>query len=73
MRSSTKMRAATLAGAVLSVASAAAAHPGHGQGGGSAHWLHYLSDPLHVAPFALGALALAFAWRRRLAARARTR
>jgi hypothetical protein len=61
----------TFAGA-LGLASQVAAHPGHGLGGGSTHWLHYLSDPLHVAPFAVGALALGIVWRRR-SARARTR
>ena len=61
----------TFAGALV-LASQAAAHPGHGLGGGSTHWLHYLSDPLHLAPFAVGALAIALAWRRR-SARARTR
>jgi hypothetical protein len=49
----------------LGFASRAAAHPGHGVGGESASALHYLTDPLHVAPWALGALALAIAWRRR--------
>jgi MYXO-CTERM domain-containing protein len=44
--------------AALVLASQAAAHPGHGLGGGSTHWLHYLSDPLHAAPWAVGALAL---------------
>jgi hypothetical protein len=58
--------------AALGLASQAAAHPGHGLGGGSTHWLHYLSDPLHLAPFAVGALAIALAWRQR-SARARTR
>jgi hydrogenase/urease accessory protein HupE len=57
--------------AALLLASPAVAHPGHGLGGGSASWLHYLSDPLHVAPWALGALALGV-WLRR-SRRARTR
>jgi len=57
-------RAAFGIGACLfSVASAAAAHPGHGLAGGSESWLHYATDPLHVAPFVLAALALA-SWRR---------
>ena len=47
----------------LGVATAAAAHPGHGLAAQS--WLHYLAEPLHVAPIALGALALGLAWRRR--------
>ena len=61
-------------GLVLGMAEAAAAHPGHGIGGGSEAWLHYLSEPLHVAPLALAALALALVRvHRRRAARARTR
>jgi hypothetical protein len=67
-------RAAGAAGAALAFAQAAAAHPGHGLAGGSSHALHYLSDPLHVAPLALAGLALAVGWRRRRrAVRARTR
>ena len=58
---------------VFVVASQAAAHPGHGLGGGSYHWLHYLTDPLHVAPVALGALALVIIVRARRSARVRTR
>ncbi len=67
-------RPVLLSAAAFFVASSAAAHPGHGLGGGSAHWLHYLSEPLHVAPLAVAALALVFglAWRRR-SVRARTR
>lgn len=61
-----------LVGAFL-LANQAAAHPGHGLGGGSDRWLHYLTEPLHVAPFALGALALAIIVRARRSARARTR
>jgi MYXO-CTERM domain-containing protein len=57
--------------ALLCVASAAAAHPGHGLG--AQGWLHYVTDPLHVAPAALIGLALAFAWRRRTRARVPTR
>jgi hypothetical protein len=64
-------RAAGAAGAALAIANAAAAHPGHGLEGGSSHWLHYLSDPLHVAPLALVGL-IAVVWRRR-AARVRAR
>ena len=42
------------------------------------HWLHYSSDPLHVAPLALVAFTLALVWRHgaeraRARARARTR
>jgi hypothetical protein len=57
----------------LPVASAALAHPGHGLDGGAWHRLHYLSEPLHVAPPALIALAFALVWRRLRAARAGTR
>jgi hydrogenase/urease accessory protein HupE len=67
MRTQTAKRALALAAAALSIASTAAAHPGHGLDGGSSHWLHYLSDPLHVAPLAAVGLALALAWRRRSA------
>jgi hypothetical protein len=57
--------------ALLLVASAAAAHPGHGI---APHgWLHWATDPLHVAPLALLGLALALAWRRRVRARVPTR
>jgi hypothetical protein len=73
MRSSTRKRALGVAGAVLSVASAALAHPGHGLGGDGSGWLHHLSEPLHVAPPALIGLSLALAWRRWRAARAQTR
>ena len=59
--------------AVLLVAGAAGAHPGHGLDGGSSQALHYLSDPLHVAPFALAAVTLALAWRRLRRARAAMR
>jgi hypothetical protein len=66
-------RALGAAGATLVIASAAAAHPGHGLAGGSAQWLHYLTDPLHVAPPVLVGLAVALVWQRRRALRARTR
>ena len=72
MRSSNRPWALS-AVAALALASPAAAHPGHGLGGGSTHWLHYLSDPLHVAPLAVGVLALALVVRARRSARARTR
>ncbi len=62
-----------IAGAAFGIAGAAAAHPGHGLDGGSEHWLHYVSDPLHVAPLALCALTLVLAARRWRQARARTR
>jgi hypothetical protein len=56
---------------VMSLAGAAAAHPGHGLAGGSQSALHYLGEPLHVAPFVLAALALGLAARRRSRARLR--
>lgn len=71
MRNRTRTLAA--ASGMLLVASAAGAHPGHGLGGGSTHWLHYLSDPLHIAPFALVALTLALVWWRRRRPRAPAR
>lgn len=49
---------------VAGSASAAGAHPGHGLGGGSDGWLHYLTEPLHAAPPALVAVTLVLAWRR---------
>jgi hypothetical protein len=57
--------------ALLVVANAATAHPGHGLG--APGWLHYATEPLHVAPVALIGLALALAWRRRTRARVPTR
>jgi cytochrome c-type biogenesis protein CcmH/NrfF len=56
---------------LLGVASAAAAHPGHGvvaQG-----WLHWATEPLHVAPPALVALGAVLLWRARRRARVRIR
>jgi hypothetical protein len=61
------------ASVALLLARAAGAHPGHGLGGGSFDALHYLSEPLHVAPVALLALAAALAWRRLRRARDETR
>lgn len=58
---------------VFGVAAAAAAHPGHGLGGGSESFVHYVTDPFHVAPPALAVLALLQVWRRRERARARRR
>lgn len=60
----------TVSSLALVLASPALAHPGHGQGGGSNLGLHYLTDPLHVAPVVAVAAALAFAlWRRRARSR----
>ena len=75
MREHTRIRARVsgFAVALLGVASAASAHPGHGLDGGSDSWLHYLSDPFHVAPLALCALTLVLAARRWREARARVR
>jgi hydrogenase/urease accessory protein HupE len=62
-----------IAASCLLLASAAAAHPGHGLGGGSQSWLHYLSEPLHVAPLALAMLSVGLWSRRRTQAQARSR
>ena len=35
-------------GLAIGTASAASAHPGHGQGGGSFSVAHYLTEPTHV-------------------------
>jgi len=73
VRAHTRIRALASAGVTLALASAAAAHPGHGLDGGSDSWLHYASDPYHVAPLALVALTLVLAWRRWRESRARAR
>ena len=57
--------------ALLFVASAAAAHPGHGITPDG--WLHWVSEPLHVAPLAVIGLALGLAWRRQARVRVPTR
>jgi len=56
---------------LLGVASAAAAHPGHGLA--AQGWLHWAVEPLHAAPLALLVIGLALAWRRRTRARMPTR
>jgi hypothetical protein len=71
MRHHDRARFATLLGGGLLAAAPALAHPGHGLGGGSASWLHYATDPLHVAPLAAAVAALVL-WRR-ARSRARTR
>lgn len=50
----------------LFVTSIAAAHPGHGHGGGDFGVMHYLSDPLHMVVGLSLAVALlsAIAWSR---------
>jgi peptidoglycan/LPS O-acetylase OafA/YrhL len=73
MRSNQRRWMLTTFACALALAGQAAAHPGHGLGGGSTHWLHYLTDPLHVAPLAAGVLALALAVRARRSAGARKR
>ena len=53
--------APVLAGiATWGAAAAAGAHPGHGVGGGSHSWLHYVGQPEHVALPLLVAAAFAF-------------
>jgi len=47
----------------LALASAAAAHPGHGVT--AEGWLHWTMEPLHVAPPALLAFAGVLLWRAR--------
>ena len=64
-------RAFLFATAALAAAPAFA-HPGHGRDGGSHELAHYATEPDHLAPLALGALAAAavggwFAWSRRRA------
>jgi hypothetical protein len=46
--------------ATWGAAAAAGAHPGHGVAGGSHSWLHYLSEPTHVALPLLVAAVFAF-------------
>ena len=73
MRRPDRQWAFTTLAAVLALASPAAAHPGHGLDGGSTHWLHYLSDPLHAAPWVVGVLALVLLVRARRSIRRPTR
>jgi hypothetical protein len=73
MRRPNRRRAFTTFAAALMLASQAASHPGHGLGGGSTHWLHYLSDPLHAAPWAVAALVLVLLVRARRSVRRPTR
>jgi hypothetical protein len=56
-------RSALAIGTWLASASAAAAHPGHGLA--AEGWLHWATEPLHVAPPALLALAGMLLWRAR--------
>jgi hypothetical protein len=58
-------------GASLLMGTAAAAHPGHGAP--APMWLHYTTEPLHVAPLSVIVFALGAVWRRRARARARIR
>jgi hypothetical protein len=55
----------------LGMAGVAGAHPGHGLA--AEGWLHYATEPLHVAPLALIALSLVLARRRRARMRLPTR
>lgn len=45
------------AAAFASTAAPALAHPGHGKDGGSHELTHYVTEPAHVAPLGLAALA----------------
>lgn len=50
--------ASVLSAAIVLLGSAALAHPGHGLTDGNS-WLHWLTEPVHVAPqAALAALAV---------------
>ena len=66
-----KKVALALGATELVMTSAAAAHPGHGLAAGG--WLHYATEPLHIAPLALVVLVLALAWRWRARARVPSR
>lgn len=48
---------ASLAALAATLAAPALAHPGHGKDGGSHEMTHYLTEPVHVAPLGLAALA----------------
>jgi hypothetical protein len=65
MRNTGKTRTIVLATLALSFANAAGAHPGHGLEGAASSALHYLTEPLHVAPLALAVFALCLEVRRR--------
>ena len=43
--------------AVVASAAPAFAHPGHGADGGSHELTHYVTEPVHLAPLGLAALA----------------
>ncbi len=53
-----RIRAASVTTGLVLLASAAAAHPGHGADGGSYSLLHYLSEPVHIAFAALLAVGV---------------
>jgi hydrogenase/urease accessory protein HupE len=42
---------------LAAAATPALAHPGHGKDGGSHELTHYLTEPAHLAPLGLAALA----------------
>lgn len=73
MRRPDRLSTLTTCAGALVLASQAAAHPGHGVDGGGAHWLHYVSDPLHVAPWVVGGLALVLLVQARRSVRRRAR
>ncbi len=50
-------RAAAIGLSCLALASSAAAHPGHGRGGGDFSAMHYLGEPMHLQ-FAVPVLVL---------------
>lgn len=52
------MRKTSLVLALLALPAAAAAHPGHGFGGGSYSLLHYLTEPVHGLSGLLGIAAV---------------
>jgi hypothetical protein len=52
-------RAAAVAMSWLALASSAAAHPGHGRGGGDFGLPHYLTEPAHLVSTVLALVVLA--------------
>ncbi|HEX6984403.1 MAG TPA: hypothetical protein VF170_03455 [Planctomycetaceae bacterium] len=50
-------RRAVFAALTLALTAPALAHPGHGRDGGSHELAHYFTEPEHLAPVGLAALA----------------